>query len=131
MKKILIVISMIIMAGTCQKAGPDCHFYILIINNSSKAVIPALKFINTSNNCILSGSTLQTSEKYEFRLRECWEDELADGRSQEIYLVDPDHYNTPTIFYDCDSIESKNTILKHYSLTLDDLKNMDFTITYE
>ena len=131
MKKILIVISMIIMAGTCQKAGPDCHFYISIVNNSSKEIIPALRFINSSNNCILSGSILQPSEKFELRLRECWEDELANGHSQEIYLVDPAHYNTPTIFYSCDSIESKNTILKHYSLTLNDLKNMDFTITYQ
>jgi hypothetical protein len=132
MKRLLFVImSIVIMAGNCEKAGPDCHFYITIINNSNQDVIEALIWKNTSGKCNLSGSIINSLGKYEFRLNDCWEDELASGRSQEIYIVDPTHFNAATVFYDCDSLELKNTILKHYSLTLDDLKSTDFTVTFQ
>jgi hypothetical protein len=48
----------------------------------------------------------------------------------DIYIIDSDEYNEPSVFYDCDSIAIKNRILKQYTLTLDDLKQSNFTITY-
>jgi len=85
---------------------------------------------NTSGDCILDVSIIRPNEIYELRNNNCWENELANGQPEEIYIVDPIHHNTPQIFYDCDSIEIKNKILKHYSVTLEDLKKSDFTITY-
>ena len=118
------------MATTCQKEGPDCHFSITIKNNTSKDIIHAMNFKNTSDKCNLSGTIIKPSEKYELTINECWESSLADGQPTEFYLIDPDHLNSPNIYYDCDSIEIKNKVLKHYKLTLDDLKKLDFTITY-
>ena len=131
MKKLLIImIATISMAGNCEHEGPDCHFSILVINTSNKDIVCAKRFVNTSNECILSGSIIKPSENQEIRLNDCWEKELANGRTEELYIVDPDHYNQPTVFYECDLIETNNTVLKHYSLTLDVLKNSDFIITY-
>ncbi len=58
------------------------------------------------------------------------EDHLAYTYPLEVYIIDTSKYNTPYVFYDCDSIAIKNDILKYFSLTLDDLKQSDFTITY-
>jgi len=48
-----------------------------------------------------------------------------------MYVVDPRKFISGTGFYDCDSIPIKNKVLKHYELTLDDLKKANFTIVYE
>jgi hypothetical protein len=131
MKKLLIIIIVTIsMAGNCEHEGPDCHFSIQVINTSNNDIVCAERFVNTRNECILSGSIIKPSENQEIRLNDCWEEELANGRTQELYIVDPYHFNTPTVFYECDSIEINNTVLKHYTLTIDDLKNSDFTVTY-
>jgi hypothetical protein len=45
-------------------------------------------------------------------------------------MIDSDKYNEPYTFYDCDSIATKNEILKKFTLTLDDLKKSDFKIAY-
>jgi hypothetical protein len=73
---------------------------------------------------------LVSTDIYELNRNNCWESILANGEPEEIYIIDPNHYNDPNVFYDCDSIEIKNTVLKHYVLTLDDLKKNNFTITY-
>ena len=62
--------------------------------------------------------------------RGCWEKKLINGVNFEFYVVDPVKYNTTNVFYNCDSIEVKNKILKRYSLTLDDLKKSNYTIHY-
>ena len=118
------------MASTCKEEGEDCHREITIINKSNQDIILALKFNNTSKKCILSGSIIKQNDSYELHMNECWESRLANGSAQEVYIVDPNHYNTPEIFYSCDSIELKNTVLKHYVITLTELKNMNWAITY-
>jgi hypothetical protein len=118
------------MTNACNEEGKDCHLKITIMNKTNQDIIRALKMKNTFNKCILSGSIIKPNDIFELRLNECWESSLANGQTEEIYIVDPNNYNTPGIFYDCDSIELKNTILKHYVLTLEDLKNSNFTVTY-
>ncbi len=55
----------------------------------------------------------------------------ADGRPVlEFYLVNPNHYNEHNVFYDCDSIGIKNEILKQYTLTLSDLRRMNWTVVF-
>jgi len=132
MKKaiILLFLALFFLAGTCRKEGEDCHRKITIINTSNQNIIQALCGHEPSGKCILSGSTITPNDIYEFRINECWEGRLANGQPQEIYIVDPNHYNPPEVFYDCDSIEIKNTILKHYVLYLEDLKKNNFTVTY-
>jgi len=133
MKKIIIFsfISLFFLAGTCKKEGENCHHSIFITNNSSDTVICAFKgYYGSSELCNLAGSILNSSDKYKLNRNDCWESILANGQSEEIYIVNPDHFNEPGIYYDCDSIEIKNTVLKHYVLSLDDLKKINFTVTY-
>ncbi len=108
----------------------ECHRQIILINQSTENIVQALKIKDTLGNCILTGSILQPGESYEYTNRSCYEDILSAGETFEFFIIDPNHYNTPGIFYDCSSIELENTILKHYSLTLSELELIGFTITY-
>jgi hypothetical protein len=81
--------------------------------------------------CVLQGVTIKAGETFtEHSYKQCWEDRLSGGKAQDIYIVDPTQFNDQNSYYDCDSIEIKNKILKHYVLTLDDLRQSSFTVTY-
>ena len=121
---------LVLSATTCKKEGADCHKTITIINNSNQDVIPAFKFTDPNNKCILSGSAIKPGESYKDDRKECWENKISATNPYDVYIVDPVQYNPPNVFYSCDAIEIKNKALKHYVLTLDDLKKTDFTVTY-
>ena len=114
----------------CYEEDEECHRKIILINQSTDSIVQALNIKNTSGKCFLTGSTLHPGNIYEYTDRSCFEDILSAGDTFEFYLIDPNHYNTPGIFYDCDSIEFKNTILKHYLLTINELEINSFIITY-
>lgn len=128
-----IILYTLLSSSTCNKQENDCHYDISINNISNTPVIYAKKYMlgNNTSKCLLSGYVLKANEKYvEHSPRDCWEDMLLNGKTLEIYIVDTARYNSPNVFYSCDSIEIKNTVLKHYVLTLDDLKRNNFTVTY-
>jgi len=127
---IIIFISLIFMSTTCKNEGEDCHRKIIIINKSNQDVMFGLKFQDPSNKCNLSLMILKQDSIYELHSNECYERRLANGQTREFYIVDPNHQNIPLIFYNCDSVEIKNTVLKHYVLTLEDLRKMNWTVTY-
>lgn len=120
----------ILSASKCKKAGDDCHYKITIANHSNDSIIAALRFTNTEGKCILSGPVILPGGNYQHAKNGCWENELGNSKTYELYIVDPAHYNPSKLFYSCDSIEHYNTVLKHFVLTLDDLKNTDFMINY-
>ncbi|MDR6807495.1 hypothetical protein J2Y45_004695 [Dyadobacter sp. BE34] len=119
-------------ASTCHREGPDCHHNIIFKNDSKGTIIYALPFTDLSG-CILENRfKAEPGEEFALDLpRYCWEQELAKGKTAELYVIDPAKFNAGFHFYDCDSIQIKNKVLKHYELTLDDLKRNNFTITYE
>ncbi|MCK4677470.1 MAG: hypothetical protein KAT48_05005 [Bacteroidales bacterium] len=120
----------LLSASTCKKEGVDCHHDLIVLNNSNDTIICAIKSYY-DNLCKIDGPELKPNQSYTFNLlRTCWEEELSNGQKQEFYIVDPANYNIPGVFYDCDSIEIKNTVLKHYELTLQDLQNANWTVTY-
>jgi hypothetical protein len=121
------------MANTCHRDRLDCHHNITFKNSSSDTIIYALKGSNGSGLCTLVFySNADPNEDVILDLpRYCWEQELGKGKTAEMYVVDPRKFISGTGFYDCDSIPIKNKILKHYELTLDDLKKANFTIVYE
>lgn len=131
---ILFLCLILLSASTCQKEGKDCHKTITIINHSNSKVIYSTILYDAlnSSNCLLSKrAELNPDESCEERLKMCWEDELKQ-RDFEFFIVDTLNFNEGG-FYDCDSIEYKNKILKHYILSKDDLevlKQNNFTITY-
>lgn len=131
MRNVLILMCCFLFFSSLKcKKDKACHSFVSIINNSNQNIIPALKFTDPNNQCILSGSVIAPGASYKRSTNGCWEDKLTNGNNFDFYIVDPSHYNTPNVFYNCDSIEIKNNVLKHYILTLDNLKNMNFVVTY-
>jgi hypothetical protein len=121
--------------GACRKEGPDCHFGLTITNKSDKKVLYALRltYAMEDNKCRLDypEELSPNASLTESRKGACWE-EILSVRDFEFFIVDPDHFNQG-FFYNCDSIEHYNTVLKHYILTKEDieeLKRNNFTITY-
>ena len=132
MKKSILILAFLplLYNGKCTKAGKNCHKKLTFINNSNTNIIVALKF-TSSGKCNLEGSTLKPQEKYEEDTRLCWENEAPIER----YIIDPTKFNVfyqngKQVFYSCDSIEIYNKVLKHYVLTVDDLKATNFVVTY-
>jgi hypothetical protein len=113
----------------CRKEN-NCHSAVTIINHSNQGIIPAIRIMDVYHNCQLTGSMIHPGESYEYDKRECWESILKNGSNFEIYMVDTMKYNDPYVFYNCDSIEIKNKVLKHYVLSLSELQNMDFVVNY-
>lgn len=119
-----------LISTTCERKD-DCHAYINFTNRSEKDVIFGLRFTNTKGNCCLNGPKVMKNETYDFRpYKSCIEINLNSNTPLVLYIIDSDNYNSHNVFYDCDSIAIKNRILKQYKLTLDDLKKLNFTITY-
>ena len=129
MKKIYFFLLVLFMFSeiTCKKQV--CHHTISIRNNSLDSVIIALKW-RDNNLCHLNGDFYLPGTIFPLKNRDCWESYLSDGKTQEIFIVDRKMYNDPLKFYNCDSIEIKNKVLKHFTLTLNDLQSLDFVVTY-
>lgn len=133
---LLLLSATLSLANTCHREGPDCHHGIVIENASSDSIVFALKFYNLTHNnltkCGLDGEVLLSNSKSDWGgFRTCWGNRLSNGKSEEIYFIDPHHFYQGGGGYDCDSIEIKNKVLKHYVFTLEDLKKNNFTITYK
>ena len=133
MRRILFLFLILpLLASQCKKE--DCSKVITIKNNSDQNVIYSLVLTNGLNRsqCFLGrNAELHPNESYEQDIRVCWELELME-RDFEFYIIDPDGFNEGG-FYSCDSIAFRNTVLKHYILTADDLDSLkaaNFTITY-
>ena len=119
-----------LISSSCEP-NEDKHSYINFTNQSEKNVIFGLHATNFEQNCCLNGPKVMKNNTYVWRPYKTFiEDNLNSNTPLEIYIIDSDKYNIPSVFYDCDSIAIKNRILKHYTLTLDDLKKSNFTIIY-
>jgi hypothetical protein len=121
---------LVLSASKCKKEDEDCHKTITVINNSNQDVIPAFKFTDPDNKCILSGSGIGSGKNFKDEKKECWENIISATNPYELFIVDPDQYNSPNVFYSCDSMEIKNMVLKHYVLTLAYLKKSNFIVAY-
>lgn len=128
----ILIIFLILSAGTCQKEDAGCHKSFFVENNSQETVIIALRLRKVSTRlCKLNGNTYAPGQHFELDLlRTCWEDELSGDKKQIVYVVDTANYNDPNEFYPCDSIASRNNILRKYELSLEDLQANDFRISY-
>lgn len=113
-----------------------CHKKIKIKNNSDTAIIFAQKFgYHGPDSCILTGAMLLPDSSFsEVLYRHCYENLLRNGNTFQLYILPA--WDTiaisypPKYTYDCDSINKRYNILKKYDLTLKELQDMDFTITY-
>jgi hypothetical protein len=131
---IVFFVSLVTIYGCVKREGPDCHHDIKFINSSPDTVIFARKvqYIQTGAEtlCRLEGSKSAPGATAPVNIyRDCWETSLKDGKTFEFYAVDPAKFNSID-FYDCDSIDEKNDILKIFNLSLDDLEKTNFEVSY-
>ncbi|MFA8300010.1 MAG: hypothetical protein ACEPOV_07605, partial [Hyphomicrobiales bacterium] len=106
------------------------HIHIKIINKSDKDLLFCIKYPK-DGKCLLEGEIVEINKEIKYRPFNQYIERSLKGDSRiNLYLVDPDKYNDPNTYYDCDSLFIKNKVLKHYSLTIRDLEEKDFTLIY-
>ena len=125
----LLMCILVFASSTCKKE--KCHNHISVINNSPSEIIVSIPLINQFNKCKLDGKIVKAGGIYNYLpFNSCIENNLKDTQSIKIYVVDPKLLNDTNSYYNCDSISVKNLILKYYALTLYNLNENHYTITY-
>ena len=136
MKRISILLSVFTLIMTaCKKESDDCHFFITIRNNSENEIIFAYSgFPSDSSLCTLHDNItiIKSKENHKYRPYQhpdCIEQRIKlEGSSRFLFIVDPNNYTTDAV--PCEEFEERNTILRTYALTLEDLERLDYTINY-
>ena len=142
MKKISLYVLILITVVQCQKENQDCHFFITIKNNSNNEIIFStgsdFKFSGTQNfGCHIDSSELklippnQEGKYRPYPHPDCIENAIKiDNKTllYPLYIVNPNNYTTDEV--PCEEFEERNTILRTYILTLEDLERLNYTINY-
>lgn len=121
----------------CKKEeNEDCHFYITIKNNSSENVIFSTGSYLNVNKCFINSfdsMDIPSNKKHKYQpysYPDCIEKRLIldGGLIWTLYIIDPANFLPGYI--PCEEFEKSNTILRYFSLTLEDLERMNYTINY-
>jgi|SRR5690554_2465985 len=127
-------ILVILSAASCGKKD-DCVYKIKIQNNSSDTIIYSRKLtlgVDPTKCQLTIKARLSPDQSTEESLtNNCWEDKLK-YTPFEFYIVNKDSINEGG-FYDCDSINYYNDILRYYRFDeadIDSLKSVDWIIRY-
>lgn len=136
-KSLIILILFILLLGCYIKEGPNCHYKVLLKNNSNTEVSVGIRWLSGSitlgtRTCSIAENIILPGGIYELPgpLYTCWEDEIRLSGDFEIFVVDPEKTDEKYGFYSCDSIYAYNKILRHYLFTLEEMKARDFIINY-
>ena len=123
-------------AFKCRKDTETCHYQIRFSNNASKAVysIYNLSYPDTTisdPNPVLAGSynKVEAGEIKTLSNRDCFEDvfkHLILSDTIMVFVFDATDVESTS----WDTVKQNYLILKRYDLSLQDLKNRNFTITY-
>ncbi|MDL2308064.1 hypothetical protein LJC68_02095 [Bacteroidales bacterium OttesenSCG-928-B11] len=132
MKKYMIILIMCcltLVSSTCEN-GNDTHYYIIIQNQSDKDIdMCSRSYIPFENLCaLIPEAVIKANSKFEFQpFNSSIEKSMETSSVLELYFI---NNRQAQGFYDCDSIYIKNDILAYYTLTLDDLRRMNWTVVY-
>jgi hypothetical protein len=133
MKKINIVVPILLLAfislSSCDRI--NCNREFTVVNTSKDSLIVATLIKNVNGGCNLAYFFGVSKKWYKTSpsSRTCLENEYSN-QNLEFYIVNPSKFNDQVVFYSCDSIEEKNTILKKYSITIGELESNDFKVYY-
>lgn len=137
MKYIILVFSTIILLANCCENMMEKWFYIRVANISQKAIMVTAGYGRFLMNAY-PDTTLPPSEPDLYKIEPNKQINLRSGFEWEkvieempldtlsIYVFDADTLNT----YDWVQVKEGYKVLKRYDLSLDDLKQMNWTITY-
>ena len=139
---ILILLSFLLLSNTCNKKTENCHKAITFINNSDKElyVTRSWNYPDTISFAGIPNPALDPNfskvNSHEKNTRALW------GRDCYEVLFGSELYNyqdTLMVFVfdaqvlentDWETVKQQYLILKRYDLSLEDLRNMDWTIEY-
>lgn len=138
MKRVLLFLLLVpfLMSTTCENEGEDCHVKINFINKSDKELyvdwsalypdtINSIGFLQRKNNIIKPKS----SNNLALRSNECFEkDFISRIKSGIIMIYVFDNKITSTT--SPDTIFKYKMYLERYDITLEELQNMNWEITY-
>jgi hypothetical protein len=135
----IIVVATLLLYLSCRIESEDCHFSIKIANNSDNDIYvyaytgyPDTFTIKYDNNPVNDDMYWVDSNSYNYkalRMRDCWEDMVEDFSEEGVVMVfvfDADTLEKYTWEY----ITENYKILKRYDLSLQDLKDRNWRITY-
>lgn len=141
MKKIIFYLNTIILLISCDATNTDsCHKIITIINNTNKSIYvdysggyPETDFKKLISNPLTSGaSKTEANKSNKYGIGNdggCFEytfPRLESGIMQ-VFIFDGPTLETQGWDY----IKANNLVLKRYNLTLQNLEDMNWTITYD
>lgn len=117
---------MFFCVGCKQK---ECHNTITIHNKTNTPVIFARVLgTGTEGNCFVHGDVIDANGHFESFHRYCREDQLK-ALNFEFSIIDTSNV-TLNMEYSCDSLSTKNTVLKVYSVSLKELQASNFNVYY-
>ncbi len=137
----ILLICFLMMSSTCENDKKDkCHKIIKMVNQSDKAIYaeytfgyPDTTYFKYEPNPTLSPEVHKVSpgETNTIALwsRSCWKDKFdayIPSDTLMIYVFDAEVLETTP----WDTVVSNYMVLRRYDLSLQDLKNIDWTITY-
>lgn len=128
MKKILFLLYL--LSYGCMQPSENCHYDIIVNNNSSSDIVFGISGFG-NNGCYLGSQKVlnpNTSAKYS-PFRGCIERFIGDPPEIPILFI-VSSLNFTTDSFPCEEFEERNTILRTYILTLEDLERLDYTINY-
>lgn len=142
MKTIFLFASLLFLGSTCNKEKIDCHKTITIFNNSKKDIYvlcdtqypDTLYFGHFSSPASDSSKykvPANSSSDNPLRNRDCWENDFTYGDliasdTLMVYVFDANVVET----VDWADVVHYYMVLKRYDLSMEDLKSMNWTITY-
>lgn len=142
MKILFLVTSVLFIGSTCNKKEEVCHKTISFINKSDEAIYVSCDthypdtlyfghYSGLTSNAYTNKILANTKSDRPLQNRDCWEtdfnyEDIIPSDTLMVYVFDAQILeNTPW-----DSVVSNYLVLKRYDLSLQDLQNMSWAITY-
>jgi len=132
------VLAILLLGSTCKKEGEDCHKTIMFANQIDNTLYVTLSYGYPDTLAIYNNPSLVPNQykvlpnetnEHSLSGRECIELEFNYSIPSDtlmVYVFDANVLET----IPWETVISDNLILKRYDLSLEDLQDSDWTITY-
>jgi hypothetical protein len=135
LKLLILLISSSFILCACP-GREDGSYTIIIKNNSNRAIAWQPRIFNVSEkeeqyDCkYVVGGSIQSHSSQEFdKVRDSWDRELGSSRYLQLMIIDRDSALKYPVS-ECDTFRKYVPVLKTYRLTLEDLKQRNWTVEF-
>lgn len=119
---------LVVTTVTYSCCKEEIHYNLVIKNMSNKAISISWGdyYPDTTLRCPLGYINLSENQECKLSRRNGWENDFKYYSYLQIFVMDSEICQTTP----CDTIKKYNEILKRYQLTLDDIKQVGWVISY-